>query len=198
MSAIIRLAREQDGQRFAEIYKPYVTDSAVSFEIDAPTSREMSERITAVERKHPWLVCTIDSEVAGYVYASPHKARPAYCWSVDVAIYTDAAFRRRRLGTALYTSLFECLRLQGVYNAYAGITVPNDASIGLHEALGFQLVGLYNNVGFKCGAWRDVGWWHLKLQEYSNNPVAPMDLEAACALPQWEAAISAGVAELRL
>lgn len=198
MSAIIRLACEEDGRRLSEIYEPYVTDSAVSFEIEAPTAKEMSSRVAIVKRNHPWLVCTIDSEVAGYVYASPHKARQAYCWSVDVAVYTDAAYRRRGLGTALYTSLFECLRLQGAYNAYAGITVPNDASVGLHEALGFQPVGIYNNVGFKCGAWRDVGWWHLKLQEYSDNPVEPIDLEAACALPQWAAAIESGLAVLRI
>jgi phosphinothricin acetyltransferase len=157
----------------------------------------MRFRIAKVLEEFPWLVCEEDGEILGYVYASRHRERPAYQWSVDVTAYIAERHRRKGVGRALYTSLFELLRLQGFYHAYAGITLPNPGSVGLHEAMGFQPVGVYRAVGFKCGEWHDVGWWQLELQPLAARPDAPRMIEAAKASPDWQAALAAGVAHFR-
>lgn len=140
-SPAIRLATKDDAEQVAAIYAPFVTSSAVSFEIVPPTPDEMSRRIRETVPTHPWLVCERKGLVLGYAYASGHRARAAYKWSVDVSAYIHEHARRSGVGTALYTSLFSVLVLQGFYNAYAGITLPNPASVALHEFLGFQIVG---------------------------------------------------------
>jgi phosphinothricin acetyltransferase len=125
------------------------------------------------------------------VYASRHHERAAYQWSVDVAVYVHAAHQRRGVGRALYQALFSLLRLQGFCVAHAGITLPNAASVGLHESLGFRPVGVFPAVGWKFGAWRDVGWWRLPLQELVATPAPPLSLAEAQALPAWPAAMVA-------
>jgi phosphinothricin acetyltransferase len=133
----------------------------------------------------------------GYVYASPHRARAAYCWSVDVSVYTSSKYRRQGVGRALYTSLFACLRLQGLYNAYAGITLPNPGSVGLHESFGFDLVGIYREVGYKSGQWHDVGWWQMALQPRIMEPPAPTMLPQAVELDGWAVAVDSGLGFIR-
>jgi L-amino acid N-acyltransferase YncA len=134
----------------------------ISFELEAPGEAEMARRIARYGASHGWLVAEIDGELAGYAYASPHRERAAYASSCDVAVYVDPAFARRGLGRALYGALIE--QLSGRYHAaYAGIALPNDASVGLHEAMGFTPVGVYREVGWKLGGWRDVGWWQRLL-----------------------------------
>jgi phosphinothricin acetyltransferase len=133
----------------------------------------MRERIKSTTEKYPWLVTRRGSAVLAYAYASQHRSRAAYQWSVDVGIYVLASERRTGIGRNLYKALFQVLRLQGFYNAYAGIALPNAASVGLHEALGFQPLGVYKRVGFKLGAWRDVGWWQLSLKEAADKPNPP-------------------------
>jgi phosphinothricin acetyltransferase len=196
MNTTIRLAAPGDAAQIRDIYAPFVTDSAASFEIDPPTVSEMADRIGAILQTHPWLVCERGDEVLGYVHASAHRARPAYCWSVDVSVYNAPAHRRQGIGRALYTSLFSCLRLQGFYNAYAGITLPNPGSVGLHEAMGFELVGIYDNVGYKFGKWHDVGWWQMALQPHIIEPAPPIPLKEAIELEGWEAALKSGEALL--
>ena len=135
----------------------------------------MSSRLVEISRTHPWLVYEKEGEVAGYAYASSHSARAAYGWSVNVTVYIAREHHRAGIGRALYTALFEQLRRQGFYNAYGGITLPNAGSVGLHEAMGFKLVGIYRKVGYKFGAWRDVGWWQLELQEKpAGDPSPPL------------------------
>jgi phosphinothricin acetyltransferase len=124
----------------------------------------------------PWLVCEIDGEVAGYVYACPHRERAAYRWAVDVAVYIAPQHQRRGIGQALYSVLFEILRAQGFFKAYAGITLPNAGSVGLHEAVGFTPLAVYRGVGCKFGKWLDVGWWELDLRPQSENPAEPVGL----------------------
>jgi phosphinothricin acetyltransferase len=189
----IRLARPSDGKAVAEIYRPNVEASAISFEVIAPTEEEMQTRIGERLGYAPWLVMERAGEIAGYAYASKHRDRAAYQWSVDVAVYVRDNQRRRGVGRALYTSLLALLRLQGFYAAHAGITLPNAASVGLHEALGFRPVGVYAAVGYKLGAWRDVGWWQLPLRERVGSPVPPISVSALCALPEWESALAAGL-----
>jgi phosphinothricin acetyltransferase len=158
----------------------------------------MARRLEAVLAVAPWLVWDQPGEgVLGYAYASRHRERAAYQWSVDVAVYVRADHHRRGLGRALYQRLFALLRLQGFCAAHAGITLPNPASVGLHEALGFRPVGVYRSVGFKRGAWHDVGWWQLALRERTGTPDPPRSLADARRDPEWETALGAGERILR-
>lgn len=174
---MIRPATTADAAAIAAIYAPIVETTVISFETTAPTPEEMARRIEAIVATHPWLVFedAEDAEgVAGYAYASPHAPRDAYRWSVNVSVYNAERARRRGVGRALYGALFEILRRQGFHMAFAGITLPNEASVGLHEAMGFRPLGVYREVGFKLGAWRDVGYWSLELQPLGapEEPVA--------------------------
>jgi len=173
---MIRLATTDDAAAVAAIYGPYVADTVISFEVVPPSVEEMRSRMAAVLERLPWLVFESDGEVVGYAYASPHRAREAYQWSVDVAVYIQANQHRRGVGRQLYDELFTLLRRLGYVNAYAGITLPNPKSVGLHEAMGFRPVGVYRNVGFKMGSWCDVGWWHLQLQDLPGVPAPPRAL----------------------
>ncbi|MGH0028271.1 MAG: arsinothricin resistance N-acetyltransferase ArsN1 family B [Myxococcota bacterium] len=172
MSARLRPARSDDAEGCAAIYAPIVRDTPISFEIDPPTPADMGQRIAA-RPELPWLVCEIDGAVAGYACAAPHRARAAYRWSVDVSVYNHADWRRRGVGSALYHALFGILAHQGFHRAYAGITLPNPASVALHEGCGFAPLGVYKRVGFKCGAWHDVGWWDRDLAEPTLPPAPP-------------------------
>jgi L-amino acid N-acyltransferase YncA len=184
------MARIADAAEIAAIYRPSVTDAVTSFEIDPPDGGEMARRIEAVLAVAPWLVCIgPGGDVVGYAYAARHRERPAYQWSVDATVYIRADHHRRGVGRALYRVLFDLLRLQGFCVAHAGITLPNAGSVGLHEALGFRPVGVYPAVGWKMGAWRDVGWWQLPLRELPPAPAPPLLLRQAQALDAWPAAL---------
>ena len=160
----IRPATAADAARCAAIYRPFVTDNWVSFELDPPDEAEMAARIAAYGASHAWLVAQVeDGSIAGYAYGSPHRSRAAYGTSADVAVYVDPAFARQGIGRALYEALFPLLRAKGCHAAFAGIALPNDGSIGLHEALGFTPIGIYREVGWKMDGWRDVGWWQRRL-----------------------------------
>jgi L-amino acid N-acyltransferase YncA len=139
-----------------------VRDSWISFELDAPDKAEMARRIAEYGASHAWLVAEIDGALAGYAYGSPHRTRAAYASSCDVAVYVEPAHARKGVGRALYDELLKRLALDH-HAAFAGIALPNDASVGLHEAMGFTPVGIYREVGWKMGAWRDVGWWQRRL-----------------------------------
>jgi L-amino acid N-acyltransferase YncA len=163
---------DRDGSACAEIYAPLVRDSPVSFEARPPTAADLARRIERVSRTHPWLVAEDGGRVLGYAYASQHRERAAYRWATDVAVYVGAEHRSRGVGRALYDALLPLLSRQGFYSACAGITLPNDASVALHERCGFALVGIYHEIGWKAGAWRDVGWWQLQLRRRTDGPPA--------------------------
>jgi L-amino acid N-acyltransferase YncA len=188
----IRMATADDGDALAAIYAPNVTDSAISFELVPPTADEMRRRVAATLEHAPWLVLERGGEIAGYAYATRHRERAAYQWSVDVSVYVAAAHKRAGVGRALYLCLFDLLRLQGFYLAHAGVTLPNPASVGLHESLGFRPVGVYPAVGYKLGAWRDVGWWRLPLRDLdpSREPEPPRSITSATRDPRWTAALT--------
>jgi len=173
MSSTIRLATENDAAAVAAIYAPFCDAAVVSFEVAAPSAHDMANRIRATTGQWPWLVLDVDGVVAGYAYASRHRDRAAYQWAVDTAIYVGETYRGRGVGRALYSALFELLRSQGYFKACAGITLPNPASVGLHEAVGFKLVGVYRGIGYKLGAWHDVAWYELVLQPERENPPPP-------------------------
>ena len=189
---MIRLAHSGDAPPVAAIYAPSVTGAATSFEFVPPDAAEMAARIASTLAHAPYLVHDTGGEVLGFAYASKHRERAAYQWSVDVSVYVHERAHRRGVGRALYTSLFALLRLQGFYTAHAGITLPNPASVGLHEALGFQPVGVYRSVGFKRGAWYDVGWWQLPLRDRTGTPDPPRSLAEAQRDPEWPRALAAG------
>lgn len=192
MIPTIRLARPDDAPAIRDIYAPAVTETIISFEGEPPTEDEMRRRIEDTHLTHPWLVCERHGEIAGYAYASPHRGRAAYRWSVDVSVYVQRDHRRKGGGRGLYESLFAILDLQGFVNAYAGIALPNEASVTLHESLGFEPVGVYEEVGYKHGAWRDVGWWQLAISERIDDPEPPIGVTAAKSRPGWDDALAAG------
>jgi L-amino acid N-acyltransferase YncA len=170
---ILRTAEARDAVEIAEIYRPIVEGTAISFEEQAPTAADMTQRIATTLRTHPWLVCADGGAILGYAYAGEHRTRPAYRWSADVTVYVSPQARRRGVGRVLYQGLLDTLARQGFRNAFAGIALPNPASVGLHESLGFAHIGIYRAVGFKLGSWHDVGWWQNTI---GSPDAAPSDL----------------------
>lgn len=165
MARHIRVATPADAGQIQAIYAPIVRDTVISFEYEPPTVDEMAQRIAATLPTHPYLVCEDGGQVLGYIYGSVFRARTAYRWSVETTIYVDSGSRHRGVGRILYRALLQLLRRQGFHSVFAGITLPNASSVGLHEAVGFRPLGVYQEVGFKHGQWRDVGWWRLALSE---------------------------------
>lgn len=172
----IRLATLADAPGINAIYAHYVRTGVASFEFTPPTDREMAERIGRIVGERPWLVYQEAGEIQGYAYAARHGERLAYQWSVDVSVYVHPDRRGNGLGRALYWELFQQLKALGYYNAYAGITLPNAGSVGLHESFGFIPVGIYRNVGFKLCRWWDVGWWQKRLCAHTVPVDAPLAL----------------------
>jgi len=185
LAAMIRLATAADGAAAARIYDPVVARTAISFEEDPPGPEEMARRIASIGAFAPWLVEERDGTVRGYAYASKHRERAAYRWSVDVAVYVDETHRRAGIGAGLYGKLIRLLRLQGFHAAFAGVTLPNAASVALHESVGFRPVGVYRAVGYKLGAWHDVGWWQLDLLDRTTDPPPPKQLGDLQSDPAW-------------
>lgn len=174
---LIRLASpDRDAAAVAEIYRPLVEETAISFEEVAPTPMEMAERIRATLDKTPWLVADAGEEIIGYAYAGPHRQRAAYRWSVDVSAYVADEWRGRGVGRALYERLLVLLGRQGFFNVYAGVTLPNDASLNLHQAVGMQPIGVYQKVGYKFGRWWDVMWLGRRLTESPDPTYDPVPL----------------------
>lgn len=159
----IRPARAEDASACAAIYRPHVTQSWVSFELEAPDDTEMATRIAHYGASHAWLVAEREGAVIGYAYASPHRTRAAYASSCDVAIYVRPGAARSGAGRALYGALLAVLKDKGLHAAFAGVALPNPASEALHRACGFTLVGVYREVGWKLGGWRDVAKWQRLL-----------------------------------
>lgn len=166
---------DRDAEAIAAIYAPFVADTVISFEAAAPTAAEMAARIERLTSTHAWLVAEDAGEILGYAYGCPHRERAAYRWATDVSVYVDPRHHRRGAGRALYEALFERLAERGYRMALAGIALPNDASVGLHEACGFKPVGVYRRIGFKHGAWWDVGWWQLDLVAGDNGGGPPRE-----------------------
>jgi phosphinothricin acetyltransferase len=175
-----------------------VLNTAVSFEYTVPEETEFAKRIETTLEKLPWLVLEITGEIAGYAYASMHKARAAYQWSVDTSVYVDPRHHGKHIGTALYTALFELLRVQGYYNAYAGITLPNAKSEGLHASFGFVPIGVFHHVGYKLGAWHDVKRFELALAGLPEKPAKPRLTEEIKGLEAFSKILENAAAKVKL
>lgn len=172
----VRLAKREDAKQIVDIYSPSVLNVATSFETVVPPIEEMERRIENCLQKYPWISCLVDGKIAGYVYASKHREREAYQWSCESSVYIQRDFKGKGIGKALYQLLFEILKRQGFRNVYAGITLPNEASIILHEKSGFRHFANYENIGYKFGNWHTVGWWKLRVNDYDPDPPPPLKL----------------------
>lgn len=175
----------------AAIYAPVVAETAVSFEVDPPDADAMARRIETTLARLPWLAAEDGAGLLGYAYAARHRERAAYAWSVDVSVYVAERARRRGVGRALYEPLLALLDALGFHRAYAGITLPNEASVGLHAALGFRFLGRYGEVGWKLGAWHDVGWWERALAPDEPAPGPPPEFAAWRATARGDRALEA-------
>jgi L-amino acid N-acyltransferase YncA len=173
----LRLATVADAPGLLAIYGPYVEDTAITFETAVPTAEEMAERIRATMPAHPWLVAVDGDEVVGYAYAHLFAPRAAYRWAAETSVYVGSGTHRRGAGRRLYRALVELLAVQGYREALAGITIPNVASVALHENMGFARVATYERVGWKLGSWHDVGWWQRRLGGDGSEPAAPMAID---------------------
>ncbi len=171
-----RVATPADAAGIRAVYAPYVLQTAISFETAVPSVEELARRISNVLEKHVWLVAEEGDEIVGYAYSSKHRDRPAYQWAADVSVYLAEKAQGKGLGQQLYSVLFKIMHLQGYYKCYAGIALPNDKSVKLHEAFGFTCLGIYANVGYKNGSWHDVGWWEKTLQHPASTPSPPLPL----------------------
>lgn len=171
-AAHVRPATAADAAPIAAVYAPYVMATVASFEEAAPDADEIARRMLARPRL-PWLVAVRDGQVVGYCYGAPHRARPAYRWSVECSVYLREAEQGRGTARALYAQLLAILADLGYVTALAGVTLPNDPSVRFHEAMGFRPVGVFEHSGFKHGAWRDVGWWQRPLRDLPDDPAPP-------------------------
>lgn len=196
MTTRIRLATPRDASFIAEIYRPSVVRSAISFELEPPDPAEMAKRIDAVLPSLPWIVCETAHGISGYAYATKYRERPAYRWSVEVSAYVRTEGHRGGIGKALYTSLFAVLVLQGFRNAYAAIALPNAASIGLHNKMGFTSIGVFHCVGYKGGSWHDVEWLELPLAPHVPEPHDPIPL-SSLSTSAVDSALATGVSLIR-
>ncbi|HET9315840.1 MAG TPA: arsinothricin resistance N-acetyltransferase ArsN1 family B [Vicinamibacteria bacterium] len=161
----IRDATAADAEALLAIYRPFVTDTTVSFELEPPPVEEFAQRIASAQSRWAWLVAEEGGGVAGYAYATSFRPRAAYQWSVEMSAYLDESFRGKGIARALYERLIGILVAKGYCTAYAGITLPNEASVRFHQALGFTAVGVFQRAGRKFGAWHDVSWWQRPLQD---------------------------------
>jgi phosphinothricin acetyltransferase len=162
---LIRSATEGDAAALLAIYAAFVEHTAVSFETTVPSLEEFAMRVRKYSAQWAWLLAERDGRCLGYAYASPHRERAAYRWSAETSAYVDASAQRQGVGTALYLALFDVLAARGYCNAFAGMTLPNDASAALHRSVGFEPIGVFRRVGWKFGAWHDVAWSQRPLRD---------------------------------
>lgn len=157
------MATPDDAAALIEIYAPNILESSISFELEVPTLEDFQNRIRHVLVQFPWLVCEMDGEIVGYAYAGTFRVRAAYARTVESAVYIRKGYEGRGIGSALYRDLFARLETLGIATVIAGVTLPNPASIALHESFGFKKVAHLEKVGFKMNQWWDVGYWQLLL-----------------------------------
>lgn len=194
----IRHATLADAPALLAMYTPAVTGTPINFEYEPPTLTEYEERMAGITERYPWIVCQHDDRVTGFSFAGPHRTRPGYQWSVEPGVYVHPEFRRRGIARALYTSLFELLCVQGMVRAFAGITLPNDASVALHLSLGFEPVGVYRAAGFKLGRWHDAAWYQRQIGGHlPDSPARPLVPAEVVETAAWRRAMTAGLSAIR-
>lgn len=161
-----------DAKQLLDIYSPYVTDTAITFEYDIPSLEEFTERIKNISAEYPYIVCTYKDKIVGYAYAHRHMERAAYQWNVESTIYLDMNYKSLGIGKMLYTKLIELLKLQNIENVYACITTENEKSVKFHEKLGFKFIGIYLDTGYKFDRWYDITWLGIRISDKNQKPKA--------------------------
>lgn len=189
----IRVATPDDAGAIRNIYAPFVSETAITFATDPPDEAELAADIGETKR-YPWLVCEEGDVVVGYATASSLRSRPAYDWAVELTVYVAEDAHRSGVGRGLYTALLDALALQGYCDAYAVTTLPNPATVGLHESMGFDRVGRFPAAGYKLGDWHDVAWWHRQLRDRPASPDPPSPMEAVRETSAFADALRAGEA----
>src|SRR6187399_542434 len=174
MRGIIRLATKDDAAGMLEIYAPFILNSGITQETEVPLVEDFQQRIISNLAERPWLVCEINNQVAGYAYAGKHRDRKGYQWCTEPSVYISEKYFGFGIANALYTALFEILKLQGYVNAYAVITLPNDRSITFHKKFGFDHLTTYKGIGYKLGKWHDVGWMQYEVNPHKEEPADPL------------------------
>jgi L-amino acid N-acyltransferase YncA len=170
----IRPVTIDNASEILDIYKPYILNSAISFEAEVPSLTDMQARIEKCVIRYPWLVCYIENKLAGYAYASIHRERAAYQWTCESSIYMHDNFKGKGIAREIYLLLISILKMQGIRNVYAGITLPNEPSVLLHEKCGFEQFATYDHIGYKLGRWEKVGWWRLLINDLNEEPSPPI------------------------
>jgi phosphinothricin acetyltransferase len=188
MDGNLRPATPADAPAVRRIYAPYVRETAVTFTTTVPSVGALETKLSKTLDTHPWLVCERDGRVVGYTYAGSLRRRDAYQWTVELSVYVDDRAQREGVGRRLYEALLDLLTAQGYASAYGVVTLPNPASVAFHESFGFDRVGRFDDVGFKHGAWHDVGWWRLSL----SDPAAPEPPRAFPDLPDSQVRAALG------
>lgn len=172
----LRLAEKKDAQGIADIYKPYVIETPITFEYEAPSAKDFEQRIEKIQSFYPYLVAVNHDILIGYAYGSIQMQRKAYQWNAELSVYVNEKFHHTGTAKALYSSLMEILSLQGIQNVYAGITSPNPKSENFHKNLGFEKLGIYHNTGYKLGRWHDVAWYEKSLDIHFSQTNAPKSI----------------------
>ncbi len=199
MNATIRLAEKRDVPGILEIYAPFILDTAVTFEETIPDEESFWERILGIMAELPFLVCEIEGKIAGYAYASGYRSRASYRWTKEVSVYIHPEFQRKRVAHALYTSLNEMVRYQGIADLLAIITMPNEPSVSFHEYFGYRKCAEFSKIGYKMGQWQNVGWFELFLQDETQPPKNQiLRLDEIIGLPVFDRAIQKGLALLKI
>lgn len=171
---MIRIAIKDDAAAMLNIYAPFILNSGITQETEVPSVEEFQQRIIKTIEQRPWLVCELGGQVAGYAYAAKHRDRKGYQWCVESSVYIGEKFFRYGIANALYTALFDILKIQGYVNCYAVITLPNDKSTSFHEKFGFRYFTTFKNIGYKLGQWHDVGWWQYDINPHKKEPQEPV------------------------
>jgi|SRR5688572_11002407 len=181
----IRLVTESDVHSVLDIYKYYVENTIISFEYEPPTAEEYVQRIITNTAKYPWLVIQYKNSIIGFAYGSTHRYRSAYQWSPESTIYMSPGFQTRGLGKVLYKTLFSLMKLQGYFNVFAGVGLPNEKSIAFHKSMGFEEIGIFNKIGYKQGNWHDTHWFQLTISKHILNPPPPLLLKEASSISDF-------------
>ena len=174
MDGIIRIATKDDAAAMLEIYAPFILNSGITQEVEVPSLEDFQQRIISNLKERPWLVCEMNNEIAGYAYAGKHRDRKGYQWCTESSVYISEKYSGIGVANALYTGLFDILKLQGYVNAYAVITLPNERSIAFHKKFGFEYLTTYKKIGYKLGHWHDVGWMQYEINPHKNDPSDPL------------------------
>ncbi|PJI07480.1 MULTISPECIES: GNAT family N-acetyltransferase [Clostridium] len=173
----IRFVKKEDSLEILKIYKPFIKNTAITFDYDVPSLDEFTKKVLNISEKYAYLVCEVDGKIAGYAYASTFNERAAYDWAVDLSIYVDDKYQGGGIGKKLYSTLIEILKVQGYSNMYALVTSSNIRSKKFHEYFGFDLIGTYHRSGYKFGKWHDVDVFEKIIEQNSKNPHKVLDIK---------------------